>query len=123
MSRLAGRLAPGLLSTAILVVNNLRDIESDALVGKNTLAVRLGAGFARGEFLLTVLVGALIPVVLVAMTGEHLAALAACGVLLPAAPIIRSMFTQSGAALDPNLGRTGKILVLYSLLFSVGWVL
>ena len=116
-------LAPGLLSTAILVVNNLRDIESDALVGKNTLAVRLGAGFARGEYLLTVLVGALIPVALVAMTGEHLAALAACGVLIPAVPVIRSMFTQSGAALDPNLGRTGKILVLYSLLFSVGWVL
>ena len=39
-------LAPGLLSTAILVVNNLRDIESDALAGKNTLAVRLGAHLA-----------------------------------------------------------------------------
>ena len=51
------------------------------------------------------------------------AALAACCVLIPAAPVIRSMFTQSGAALDPNLGRTGKILVLYSVLFSVGWVL
>ena len=116
-------LAPGLLSTAILVVNNLRDIASDAEVGKNTLAVRFGPGFARAEYLLCVLVGALIPAVLVAMTGEHRVALAACVVLLPALPIIRSMFTRSGAALDPNLGRTGKLLVLYSVLFSAGWVL
>lgn len=116
-------LAPGLLSTAILVVNNLRDIASDAQVGKNTLAVRFGPGFARAEYLLMVLSGALIPAVLVAMTGAHHIALAACVVLFPALPIIRSMFTDEGAALDPNLGRTGKLLVLYSVLFSAGWVI
>lgn len=120
---LVAGLAPGLLSTAILVVNNLRDIASDSQVGKNTLAVRFGPGFARGEFLLTLVGGALIPAVLLAMTGEHAAALIACGVILPGIPVIRSMFTQSGAALDPNLGRTGKLLVLYSVLFSIGWLL
>jgi len=120
---LVAGLAPGLLSTAILVVNNLRDIASDSQVGKNTLAVRFGPGFARGEFLLTLVGGALIPAVLLAMTGAHAAALIACGILLPGIPVIRSMFTQSGAALDPNLGRTGKLLVLYSVLFSVGWLL
>lgn len=116
-------LAPGLLSTAILVVNNLRDIKSDSQVGKNTLAVRFGPTFARGEYLTMVLLGALTPVLLVIMTGEHFPALLACGVLIPAVPIIRSMFTESDAALDKNLGRTGKILVLYSVLFSVGWML
>ncbi len=120
---LVAGLAPGLLSTAILVVNNLRDIASDSQVGKNTLAVRFGPGFARAEFLLTLVGGALIPAVLLAMTGEHAAALIACGVILPGVPVIRSMFTQSGAALDPNLGRTGKLLVLYSVLFSIGWLL
>jgi 1,4-dihydroxy-2-naphthoate octaprenyltransferase len=120
---LVAGLAPGLLSCAILVVNNLRDIESDATVGKNTLAVRFGPGFARGEYLLTLIGGALTPLVLLVMTGEHAAALLACAVLLPGIPVMRSMMTQSGAALDPNLGRTGKLLVLYSVLFSVGWVL
>ena len=120
---LVAGLAPGLLSTAILVVNNRRDIASDSQVGKNTLAVRFGPGFARGEFLLTLVGGALIPAVLLVMTGAHAAALIACGILLPGIPIIRSMFTQSGAELDPNLGRTGKLLVLYSVLFSIGWLL
>ncbi|MFT4974124.1 MAG: 1,4-dihydroxy-2-naphthoate octaprenyltransferase [Myxococcota bacterium] len=116
-------LAPGLISTAILVVNNLRDIETDADVGKNTLAVRFGPGFARGEYLTALLVAATVPPILIYRTGEHWLALSACLILIPAAPIVSSMWTEQGRALDPNLARTGRLLALYSILFSAGWVL
>ena len=121
---LVAGLAPGLISTAILVVNNLRDISTDAEVGKNTLAVRFGPTFVRVEYLLALLLAAATPPVLVALTGgQHRLALAASLILLPALPLIRSVWTTDGRALDPNLGKTGQILALYSLLFSVGWVL
>ena len=55
----AASVAPGLLITAILVVNNLRDIETDARAGKRTLAVRLGVRGSLAEYLL--LLGAALP--------------------------------------------------------------
>ena len=55
----------GSLITAILVVNNLRDIPTDRVAGKRTLAVTFGEGFAKGEYVALLAVGALIPVVLV----------------------------------------------------------
>jgi len=116
-------LAPGLISTAILVVNNLRDMETDAEVGKNTLAVRFGPTFARVEYLLCILIAAAIPLLLVARAGSHWFAAAAALICIPAIPIVRSMWTEEGRALDPNLAKTGKLLTLYSLLFSVGWML
>lgn len=123
VSLIAG-LAPGLISTAILVVNNLRDISTDAEVGKRTLAVRFGPTVARVEYLLALLLAAATPPLLVALSGgDHAFSLAACLILLPAAPLVRNVWTQEGRDLDPNLGRTGQILALYSLLFSVGWLL
>ena len=117
-------LAPGLLSTAILVVNNLRDIETDRATGKHTLAVRLGPTAARIEYTLAVILGALgVPLVLVTMTGEHLLALGSAIVLLPALPILKSMWRDHGRALDPNLGKTGAVMMIHSILFSVGWLL
>ena len=47
---LAVGLGPGLLATAILVVNNLRDRATDQQAGKRTLAVRFGDRFARAEY-------------------------------------------------------------------------
>ena len=41
--------------------------------------------------------------------------------LLPSIPLQRSMWTESGRALDPNLGKTAKILVLFSIVFSIAW--
>lgn len=116
-------LAPGLISTAILVVNNLRDVQTDAAAGKRTLAVRLGPRFARVEYGLALVAGAMTPLVLALWTGEHWGAVAATVILLPALPILRSMRRDCGAALDVNLGRTGRLLVMYSALFSAGWVL
>ncbi|HEY1109959.1 MAG TPA: 1,4-dihydroxy-2-naphthoate polyprenyltransferase, partial [Opitutaceae bacterium] len=61
--------AIGALSANILVVNNYRDVETDAAAGKRTLVVRLGRGAARAQFGGSLLVAAAVPVVLVAARG------------------------------------------------------
>lgn len=117
-------LMPGLFSTAILTVNNLRDADTDVRTGKRTLAVRFGKGFARWEYLLCIVLAAgVIPVYLCARAGGHWAALASCLVLLPAARMIRTVFTSAdGETLNTILANTGKALLIFGLLFSAGWL-
>ena len=114
-------LAPGAISTAILVVNNLRDKDTDIHTGKMTLAVRFGERFARIEYSLCLIVASLVPIGL-AMTG-HGPWAASISLLfwIPAISPLRSMWTESGRDLDKNLGQTGRLLVIYSLLFTLGW--
>jgi len=110
----------GLLTTAILVVNNERDRESDAVVGKRTLAVRLGPRGSRAEYV-ALLAGAFaVPVALV------IAGRAGAALLLPllAAPLAlaraRAVLASSGAALNPSLAGTARLLLAFSLLLSAG---
>lgn len=113
--------ASGLISTAILVVNNLRDKDTDKHVGKNTLAVRFGATFVRTEYTLCFIVTGVITAYLAFVHGPWV--LLALFPLLRSIPINLSMWRESGADLDPNLGKTAQILILYSLFFSIGWIL
>lgn len=120
---LAG-LGPGLLSVAILTVNNLRDIEGDRLAGKRTLAVRLGVTFARIEYAACVLLAAAVPYVMVAFFAPtRRNALMACLLVVAAWPVMRLVFTRSGRALNPGLGRTALLLLVYSLTLSLGWLI
>ena len=66
---LAG-LAPGLLSVAMLVVNNLRDTKEDRRAGKKTLAVRFGRGFARFEYVAALAGACVLPLVLYLASGR-----------------------------------------------------
>ncbi len=120
---LAAGVAAGLFSTSLLAVNNLRDVETDEVAGKRTLAVRLGRGFVRAEYVLC-LVGAVgIPLAL-AVLGLAPSAVGLCLLVVPLALLpIRQMFRSRGAALNQTLGRTGKLLLVYSVLLSVGWAL
>jgi 1,4-dihydroxy-2-naphthoate octaprenyltransferase len=111
----------GLLSAAILVVNNIRDIETDRRVGKRTLAVRLGRERTRSVYL-EMLVGAfaLLPLALLAGDGP---ALALAG--LAAAPMarepLRAVRTRTdGPALNGALAATGALLGAFSLLVAGG---
>jgi 1,4-dihydroxy-2-naphthoate octaprenyltransferase len=121
---LAG-LSPGLISTALLTVNNLRDIKTDRRAGKKTLAVRFGVLFTRLEYLFTILIAScIIPVILIMIEPHHPYALAGIAVFLFALPSIKAVFlNEINAELNQVLGRTGKILLLYSILFSLGWIL
>jgi 1,4-dihydroxy-2-naphthoate octaprenyltransferase len=111
------------LSTCILVVNNIRDRETDAKAGKRTLAVLLGYGASRGEFLLLLGMAYVVPAVFAA-TGYGLATLLPVATLPLAARLARTVLTEtSGAALNPALETTGKLLFAHSLLFAVGLAL
>lgn len=122
---LVAGLAPGLFSTAILTVNNLRDVEGDRKAGKKTLAVRFGTGFAKAEYIVCLAVAALaIPVYLCLDAGGHYYSLAGILALVAALPTIRTVVTKTdGEALNKALANTGKCLLLFTLLFSVGWIL
>ena len=117
-------LAPGLISVAILVVNNLRDIENDREVGKRTLAVRFGRKFARLEYSCCLLVASSVPLWLYMRTGLHLYSLLAILTLPAAIPIFRTVWTSvDGEQLNNTLAATGRLLMLYTILFAIGWVL
>ena len=119
---LAG-LSPGFFSVAILAVNNLRDMDSDAKSGKKTLAVRFGEQFARMEYLFSILSASLIPVILFAYDKAHPWSLLAIMVPLAGFNAIKTVFSTSGPVLNDVLAATGKLLLLFSILFSVGWLL
>jgi 1,4-dihydroxy-2-naphthoate octaprenyltransferase len=111
----------GLLVTAILVVNNLRDIETDARVGKRTLAVRLGRERTRrlyGSLLLAA--GVLLPVSLLIWDGppEALLGLLAVPIGLRQDKVIRTR--SDGPSLNGALAGTGALAGAFSLLVSLG---
>jgi 1,4-dihydroxy-2-naphthoate octaprenyltransferase len=119
---LAG-ISPGLISTALLTVNNLRDIHTDKKAGRKTLAVRFGEIFTRIEYLVAILVACFVPLILIFIDSDHPYSLAAISVFLFALPSIKAvLFNDIGSSLNLVLARTGKILLLYSLVFSLGWI-
>jgi 1,4-dihydroxy-2-naphthoate octaprenyltransferase len=116
--------APGLFSVAILTVNNLRDIESDARAGRKTLAVRFGRQFAQNEYLLAVVLAtAAIPMYLTLTTAGKPQLLISALSVIAAIPIVRSVRRDSGAVLNETLAATGKLELMYAILFSAGWLL
>jgi len=118
-------LSPGLLATAILVVNNLRDHKTDALAGKRTLAVRFGVPFVRAEYLFCLVIGTLIPLLIYLFTPvKHPFSLLACGVLIGALKPIQAVLSlEADPRLNPVLGQTNRLLLIHSLLFSAGLML
>lgn len=119
---LAG-LSPGLISTALLTVNNLRDIHTDEKAGKRTLAVRFGPIFARTEYFVSILIACLMPLVLLIVDPGHPYSLAAILVIILAGHPVKSvLFDEISPELNIALASTGKILLLYSLVFSLGWI-
>ena len=115
----AGLPAAG-LSTAILVVNNVRDRETDAAAGKRTLAVILGSRASRLEWTALVGMAYAVPVVFW-LDGYQPAVLLSLATAPLAAAVGRTIWTRSdGAALNPALERTGRLLFAHSALFAVG---
>jgi len=111
----------GLLSTALLVVNNLRDIDGDALVGKRTLAVLLGergtrrayVGLLAGAFAVVAGVGIEYPWVLMALLAIPLAV-----------PPARTVLTGGrGPALVGALQGTGLLTLITGILLAAGLAL
>jgi len=109
----------GSLACAILAINNLRDREQDELVGKRTLAVRLGDARARKLFIALLL---LAHVAAISVSGKNTLITLA---LLPQTLVIANRVRSgaSGLALIPLLAKTGQLQLAFALLFSAALAL
>jgi 1,4-dihydroxy-2-naphthoate octaprenyltransferase len=108
----------GLLATALLVVNNLRDIPTDVVAGKVTLAVRLGDRDTRSLYA-ALLIGAFVAAVVVALV--RVGALAALLAIPLAVPPVRAVLGgATGPRLIPVLGATGRLQLAVGVLLAGG---
>jgi 1,4-dihydroxy-2-naphthoate octaprenyltransferase len=112
-----------LIVTAIIVVNNLRDIDTDQLARKHTLAVLIGRRATRVEYLLLV-AGAYLLLLLGPLLG-----LTSIWALLPlltlpiAIALIRTVFSVEGRPLNRALAGTGRLHLLFGVLLTIGLLL
>jgi 1,4-dihydroxy-2-naphthoate octaprenyltransferase len=114
----------GMLSTAILIVNNLRDIETDKKSGKNTLAVRFGRNFARIEYAVMIAGAGAIPPLMTVMEFGNEFLYVTIAYLLFAPPAVRAVFSSTdGEKLNATLAATGRLLIIFGICFSIGWLL
>ncbi len=113
----------GALTTAILVVNNYRDIDTDREAGKKTMAVRIGRKWTRVEFASMLAIAGLFPAMqALALRNPRLLFPALC---LPLGfRILRVMSTsKEGPVLNEALASTGRFLLVYAMLYSAGFIL
>ncbi|MGA0003349.1 MAG: 1,4-dihydroxy-2-naphthoate polyprenyltransferase [Candidatus Nanopelagicales bacterium] len=117
---LIGGVACGALSTAILVANNLRDIPTDELSGKRTLAVRLGDAKTRELYRACILVGFFMPLAMnFSETGPESAFIGLFAILGARRPLQAVRNGATGPDLIPVLGDTARMLLLFSGMLSV----
>jgi 1,4-dihydroxy-2-naphthoate octaprenyltransferase len=116
---LAAALPVGALATAVLVVNNLRDADTDIRAGKRTLAVRFGKGFVKSEYAALLALAYAVPTLLAGL-------LMAPSLLLPwltlprAIGLYRSVRQDTGRALNGTLVGTAQLLFFHGVLFATG---
>ena len=115
---LAASVPAGLLACALLMVNNLRDISTDTLAGKRTLAVMLGDARSRVAYVLMLLV----PFGVAALLAFYRPLTLVTAVALPLARLpIRSVRAgASGPALIRALGQTGRLQLAFGIAFTIG---
>lgn len=117
-----GAVAVGCLSTAILVVNNIRDVETDERSGKRTLAVRFGRTAGVLEYVALLAVAYLVPLTLW-LTGA-----AGSWILLPwltvplAVARVTEVYQERNQALNGTLAKTAKLLLAFGALLTIGLV-
>ena len=114
----------GALTTAILIVNNYRDMETDARVGKRTLAVMIGPAATRLEFIGLLALTYSAPLVLW-LAGQLSAWVMFSWLSLPLAiKLVRTLYRPvSGPILNQALAGTARLDLVFSLLFTIGLVL
>ena len=110
----------GALATAILVVNNVRDVEGDARAGKTTLVVRFGRAGGVREYALLLVAAYVIPVVIFVLGWASAWVCLPLVTILWARMLFRSVANGRGAVLNQTLAWTAKLLSLFGILFAIG---
>jgi len=115
---LAASVPAGLLACALLMVNNLRDIGTDKLAGKRTLAVMLGDARSRMGYVLTLLVPFGVAALLAFFRPYTL--LTVLALPLARLPVRSVRAGASGPALIRALGQTGRLQLAFGIAFTIG---
>ncbi len=110
----------GLLSVALLVVNNLRDIAGDEVSGKRTLAVRIGAPGTRRLYTGCLVLAYVFVVVAAVVGGSAWILLPLLSVPLAVPPARRVLAGESGRGLIEVLGGTGRLVLVLGTLLAIG---
>jgi len=110
----------GALATAILVVNNLRDHQTDARAGKRTLAVRFGPRAVVLEYGLLLAFAYAVPLYLATSVIEGRLVLLPLLTLPLGRRLMRAVSTEQGRALNARLAGTAQLLLLFGVLFALG---
>ena len=113
----------GFLATAILVVNNLRDIRTDKAAGKRTLAVRLGRAGTITEYRLLIALAYIAPVARFAVHVSSFWVLLSWLSLPLAAKLLKQIHTLEGRPLNQVLAHTARLELVYGALMAIGLVL
>lgn len=115
-------LAPGFLSMNILGVNNIRDINTDKMVGKITLAVRMGEKPAKIMYVIINLLAFIVPVILY-FSLENRYFLMPLLVFPISLVICLNLFKSSGPMLNKILAQTGLVLILYGIANAISFII
>jgi 1,4-dihydroxy-2-naphthoate octaprenyltransferase len=118
----AASIPVGCLVAAILVVNNLRDIDTDRAAGKRTLAVRMGPEATRREYAALLALAYACPVVVWGLGLASLGALLTWVTAPVAAMLMRQVMLATGRALNPVLAGTARLCLWFALAFAAGIV-
>lgn len=110
----------GAIATAILVVNNVRDRETDVLAGKRTLPVRFGRRAGVAEYAMLMGIAGVVPVILAATGIASPWVLVSLLTAPRGARLARSVARDDGPLLNATLVATAKLLIAYALLFALG---
>lgn len=114
----------GALNTALIVVNNLRDIETDARAGKRTLAVRIGRTLTKLEYLLMLVISLLVPLVGWMVLSWPVAVLCSLLVIpLSVSPVKKVIGHAEARDLLPALAETAQLVGVYGLALAAGFAL
>jgi len=116
-------LAAGCLATAILAVNNVRDIDQDRESGKRTLPVRFGRPWGVAEFVVLVALAYLVPLLLVLTDRATISLLLVLLSVPLALPLVRSLRHERGDLLNRTLAGTARLFLVWSILYSAGLML
>jgi 1,4-dihydroxy-2-naphthoate octaprenyltransferase len=113
----------GFLITAILVINNYRDLETDKKVGKKTLAVRIGPAGTQMEYYLLLAASGMVPLIMWLTKQTSAWIFLSWLSFLLAPPLIKDIRTKKGAPLNATLAGTARLSLVFSVLFSLGYLL
>lgn len=113
----------GLLITAILVVNNYRDLDQDKKGGKRTVAVRIGPLGTQIEYSLLLIISGAVPPIMWLTNQTSPWILISLFFFPLALPLVKELRTKKGVPLNATLAGTARLSLIYSVLFSLGYLL